>query len=75
MTSLARSFLHLTSDIAMNDLIAELIHSSKGYFHETAGVVICFFNDPEQALSCATKIKASSDKVANVCGSQLSIIL
>ena len=59
----------------MNDLIAELIHSSKGYFHETAGVMICFFNDAEQARRCANKITVTSGKVANVCGSQLSVAL
>ncbi|QSA98499.1 hypothetical protein [Methylococcus sp. EFPC2] len=59
----------------MNNLIAELIRSSKGYFHETAGVMVCFFNDPEQARRCAYKITATTGKTAEVCGNQLSIVL
>jgi len=57
----------------MNDVIAELIHASKGYFHETAGVIIGFFNDPQQARRCAKSIAVTSGKKAQVCGSQLSI--
>ncbi|MDD5035294.1 MAG: hypothetical protein PHE55_11120 [Methylococcaceae bacterium] len=57
----------------MNDLIAELIHSSKGYCYETAGVIICFFNDAEQARCCANKITVTVGKTVEVCGSQVSI--
>ena len=59
----------------MNDVIAELIHSSKGYFHQTAGVIIGFFNNPEQARRCADKITVTAGKSAEVFGSQLSIFL
>ncbi|QSA97763.1 hypothetical protein [Methylococcus sp. EFPC2] len=59
----------------MNNLIAELIHSSQGYFHETAGVMVGFFNDPEQARRCASQIAATTGKTAEVCGNQLSISL
>jgi hypothetical protein len=59
----------------MNDYIETLIHSSKGYFYETAGVVIGFFDDSEQARRCANKIAAASGKTIEVCGSQLSIVL
>jgi len=59
----------------MNDLIAQLIHSSKGYFHEAAGVIIGFFNDPKQARRCAKKITVTTGKTAEICGSQLSISL
>ncbi|BBL77409.1 hypothetical protein [Methylomagnum ishizawai] len=59
----------------MNALIAELIRSSTGYFHQTAGVVIGFFNDPEQAHLCANKIAAAAGKMAEVCGNQLSVSL
>jgi hypothetical protein len=57
----------------MNDIIAKLIHSSNGYFHETAGVVIGFFADPEQARRCANEIMAKVGKTVEVCGSRLSI--
>ena len=33
----------------MSTLIAALIHSSQGYSHETAGVIVGFFDDPEKA--------------------------
>ncbi|SMF97805.1 hypothetical protein SAMN02949497_0072 [Methylomagnum ishizawai] len=59
----------------MNVLITELIRSSTGYFHQTAGVVIGFFNDPEQAHLCANKITVTVGKMAEVCGSQLSVPL
>ena len=59
----------------MNHLIAELIHSSKGYFYETAGMIIGFFSHPEQARRCAKKITATSGKTAEVSGSQLLISL
>lgn len=59
----------------MNDLIAVLIHSSRGYSHQTAGMIIGFFTDAEQARRCAEEIKLSSGKAAEICGSQLSISL
>ena len=59
----------------MNNVIAELIHSSKGYYYETAGVIMCFFNDAAQARLCAIKVTAMAGKTAEVCGSQLSISL
>jgi len=60
-------------DIAMNELIANLIHSSQGYFHETCGVIIAFFDNPQQALRCANEITATVGKQVEVCGSRLSI--
>lgn len=59
----------------MNALIAELIHSSKGYCYETAGVIICFFSDAAQARRCAQEITVAAGKSAEVCGSQVSISL
>lgn len=59
----------------MNILIAGLIHSSTGYFHETAGVVMGFFNDAEHAQLCAHKIATTLGKISQVCGSQLSVPL
>jgi hypothetical protein len=59
----------------MNHLISDLIHSSKGYFYETAGIVLGFFNDPERASQCAHDIRANVGKTVEVCGSQLSILL
>ena len=59
----------------MNTVIAELIHSSRGYCYETAGVIMCFFNDAAQARYCANVITATVGKTAEVCGSQLSISL
>lgn len=59
----------------MNDLIAELIQSSKGYFYATAGVIIGFFNHPEQARRCANAITVTYGKTAEVCGNQISIAL
>jgi len=58
----------------MNDLITGLIHSSKGYTHETHGTLIGFFNTPEQARRCAEAIRAAAGKTVEVCGCRLSII-
>jgi hypothetical protein len=57
------------------NLIAGLIHSAKGYSHEAAGVIIGFFDDPEQALRCANEIKVAVGKTVEVCGSRLSLTL
>lgn len=57
----------------MNDLIAGLIQSSKGYSHETAGVIIGFFDDPEQAYRCANAITETVGKTVEIYGSQISI--
>ena len=57
------------------NLITGLIHSSKGYSHEVAGVVIGFFDDPEQARRCANKIRAIAGKTVDVCGNRLSLSL
>lgn len=57
----------------MDKLIAELIHCSHGSFFETSGVIIGFFNHPEQARRCADKIRLTAGKKAEVFGSQLSI--
>ena len=59
----------------MNNLIAALIHASDGSFHQTAGMLIGYFNNPEAARRCAYKISVSSGKTAEVIGSQLSIFL
>ena len=57
----------------MNALIAQLILSSHGYFHETSGMVIAFFNNPQEALRCANEITAAVGKTVEVCGNRLSI--
>lgn len=59
----------------MKYLIADLIHSSRGYCYETAGMIICFFSDAEQARLCAQQITVRSGKVTELCGSQLLIFL
>ena len=59
----------------MNDLISVLIHSSKGYSHQTAGMIIGFFSNAEQARRCAKEIKTTYGKAVEICGSQLSISL
>lgn len=68
-------FVNIAKDASMNDLIAILIRSSTGYMHETAGVIIGFFNDPAEAHRCADQIAAAVGKIAEVCGSQLSVSL
>jgi hypothetical protein len=62
---------------AMNNLklITELIHSSKGYSHEVVGMIIGFFDDPEQARRCADDITVIAGKKVDVCGSRLSLSL
>ena len=57
----------------MNVLIAKLIKSSHGYFHETSGVVIAFFDDPQQALRCANEIRVTAGKTVELCGNRMSI--
>ena len=57
----------------MNALIAQLILSSHGYFHETSGMVIAFFDTPREAHRCANEITAAADKKVEVCGNRLSI--
>ena len=57
----------------MNNLIAGLIQSSKGYSHETVGVIIGFFDDPEQAYRCANKITELVGKTVEIYGSQISV--
>jgi hypothetical protein len=58
----------------MKDLITGLIRSSQGHSHETAGVLIGFFNTPEQARRCADEIIAMAGKAVEVCGCRLSIL-
>ena len=57
----------------MNTVLAELIHSAQGYSHETAGVVIAFFNNPQQARLCADEMRTVLGKTVDVCGCRLSI--
>ena len=59
----------------MRRLIAELIHSSQGYCYETAGMIICFFSDAQQAHNCALLIRTRSGRPTEVCGCQLSVFL
>jgi hypothetical protein len=58
----------------MQDLITQLIHSSHGYSHVTAGATLAFFNHPEQARCCAQAIRAACTKTVEVCGCRLSIV-
>ena len=60
-------------DLSMNALIAQLILSSHGYFHETSGMVIAFFENPQEALHCANEITVAIGKIVEVCGTRLSI--
>lgn len=57
----------------MNTIIVTLIHSFNGYIYETAGLITGFFNDPEQAHACASKIQTVSGREVEVCGSQLFV--
>ena len=57
----------------MKDLITRLIHSSQGHSHETVGLLIGFFNSPEQARRCADEIRALGGKTVDVCGCRLTI--
>ena len=57
----------------MNALIAQLILSSHGYFHETSGMVIAFFDDRQEALRCANAIRVAVGKTVEVNGTRLSI--
>jgi hypothetical protein len=57
----------------MHNIIVELIHCSKGSFVETGGVIIGFFNHPEQACRFTNMITLAAGKKAEVFGSQLSI--
>ncbi len=57
----------------MNTLLAKLIHASNGYFHETSGMVIAFFDDPDKARRCANEIKVTLGKTVEVCGNRLAI--
>lgn len=59
----------------MNAVIVALIHAFNGTFYETAGVISGFFNDPEQAHACAKRIRAQTQTMVEVCGSQLSVFL
>lgn len=59
----------------MKQMIARLIHSSQGYCHETAGMILCFFSNAQQARRCALLVRTRSGKSTEVCGSQLSIFL
>jgi len=59
----------------MNAIIVSLIHSFNGYIYETAGLITGFFNDPEQAHACASKIQSVAKRPVEVCGSQLSVSL
>ncbi len=60
-------------DLSMNALVAQLILSSHGYFHETSGMVIAFFENPQEALRCADAITVAIGKIVEVCGTRLSI--
>ncbi len=60
-------------DLPMNALVAQLILSSHGYFHETSGMVIAFFENPQEALCCADAITVAVGKIVEVCGTRLSI--
>jgi len=59
----------------MNHLITALIQSSKGYSHETVGIIIGFFDSPQQALCCADKIAETIGRPVEVCGSSISLFL
>ncbi len=59
----------------MKEIIAQLIHTCRGYGYETAGMIICFFDDAQQAQRCALLIRSRSGRPTEVYGSQLSVFL
>lgn len=59
----------------MNNVIAGLIRSFKGYSHETVGVINGFFESPEQTLCCASKITETTGRTVEVCGTSLCLEL
>jgi hypothetical protein len=59
----------------MGAIIKVLVSSSNGYSFITAGFLLGFFDLPEQAHSCAQKIKERTGKHVDVYGSKIEVVL
>ena len=57
----------------MNALIAQLIRSCHGYAYETAGIITGFFDNPQQARTCAARIEAQFNTHVDLCGCELAV--
>ncbi len=58
----------------MNTQVKQVIDAYHGYGYETAGVILAFFNDAQQAEDCADKLQTLSSKPdVEIWGSQLSL--
>ncbi len=60
----------------MNTLISQisqLIRSCHGHVYVTAGIISGFFDDPDDAKSCAQTIEAKFEADVDVCGCELIV--
>lgn len=54
--------------------ISNLISTHHGYLHERAGLIISFFDDPDDAIRCADSMRQSFGIDVDVVGSQLTFV-
>lgn len=61
--------------LSLETCLDRIVRAFHGYTYQSAGVIIGFFDAPEQANQCASAIAEHIDKQVNVCGTQVTILI